>query len=166
MAPLRFAFAGADEVDALAPVFAELHRHYAGDAAPPLATVAANLRDRVLAPGSGVRVVTARQGGRIAALATVALLYPAPGAQGQLFMKDLYVCDGWRGHGVGEQLMRFLAAQALAEGCVRFDWTTETGNPGAVAFYERLGAQRVQEKIYFRLTGAALQALARGDDNA
>lgn len=155
--------AGRDE---LAEAFVELHRHYVGDAAPSLQAVAANLRDEVLAPASGVRVVVARDEGRIAGLATFAILYPAPGARGQLFMKDLYVRDGWRGRGVGEAIMGLLARHAVASGCVRFDWTTETGNPGAIAFYERLGATRVTEKVYFRLDGPALEAFARGPSGA
>ncbi len=152
----------AEAPDELAQAFAELHRHYVGDLAPDLETVSANLRDRVLAPGSGTRIALARADGRIAGLATFAILYPAPGARGQLFMKDLYVRAGWRGQGVGEALMGFLARHAVDKGCVRFDWTTERGNAGAIAFYDRLGASRVAEKLYFRLDGPALEALAAG----
>lgn len=147
--------------DDLAQAFLELHRHYVGDAAPSPEAVARNLRDEVLAPGAGVRVLVARDGERIAGLATFAILYPAPDAQGQLLMKDLYVRAAWRGQGVGESLMGFLARHALARGCVRFDWTTETGNPRAIDFYERLGARRVPEKVYFRLAGEELARFAR-----
>jgi uncharacterized protein len=148
-------------LDDLAGVFAELHRHYVGDAAPPLAVVRDNLRHALCAGGADVRVAVARQGGSIAGIATVARLIPAPGAQAQLFMKDLYVREAWRGQGVGERLMAFLARHALQQGCVRLDWTTETGNPAALAFYDRLGAARVTEKVYFRFSGDALAALAR-----
>jgi ribosomal protein S18 acetylase RimI-like enzyme len=58
--------------------------------------------------------------------------------------------------------MQFLAAHAVKLNCVRFDWTTEETNPGAMAFYARLGAERVKEKVYYRLTGSALLALATG----
>lgn len=155
-------FSRDDDFDELVQAFVELHRHYVGDAAPAEPVVAANLRERVLAPGSSVRVAVAHDAGRVAGLATFAILYPAPGAQGQLFMKDLFVRAAWRGQGVGERLMQFLAAHALAQGCVRLDWTTETGNPGAIAFYDRLGAARVAEKVYFRLDGDALAAVATG----
>lgn len=154
----------AQGLDDLVEVFTELHRHYVGDAAPSPHAVRDNLAHALGQAGADVRVAVARDGGPagpIAGLATVARLIPAPGAQGQLFMKDLYVRAPWRGRGVGEALMAFLARHALAQGCVRLDWTTETGNPGALAFYDRLGAARVTEKVYFRFSGEALAALAQ-----
>jgi hypothetical protein len=48
----------------------------------------------------------------------------------------------------------------LERGCTRFDWTAETGNSEALTFYDRLGARRVEEKVYFRFDGEALKALA------
>ncbi len=146
---------------ALATALHELDQHYFGERAATHAQVLAHLQSRMLAPDSGVRVVVALDGGAVAALATVSLLYPAPEQRGQLFMKDLYVCSAWRGQGLGEQLMQFLARYAVQKNCVRFDWTTETTNPGARAFYEKLGAQAVPEKVYYRLTGDALLQLAR-----
>ena len=84
----------------------------------------------------------------------------APSLGGQLFMKDLFVAPEARGRGAGQALMEFLARLALARGCVRFDWTAETSNPAALAFYDRLGARRIEEKVYFRFDGEALRALA------
>jgi GNAT superfamily N-acetyltransferase len=149
-----------EQTEAVVDAFHELSRHYHGEKALPRAAVRRNFVDQVLGPHSGVRVLVASEGGQVAALATVAILYPAPEERGQLFMKDLFVREGWRGRGVGEQLMRFLARYALAHDCVRFDWTAEAGNHGALAFYRRLQARPVPEKVYFRLTGDELAALA------
>ena len=57
--------------------------------------------------------------------------------------------------------MRFLAQLAIKRGCVRLDWTAETDNVAALSFYDRLGARRVTEKVYFRFDGEALAAFAR-----
>jgi predicted acetyltransferase len=137
----------------------ELEQHYHGDDAPTREAVAASLMTGMLGPRSGVSVLVALDGNEVAGLATYALLYPAPQLGGQLFMKDLFVRQRWRGQGLGERLMRHLAEQALQLGCVRFDWTAEHTNAGALAFYDRLGARRVAEKVYFRLSGDALAAL-------
>jgi len=59
--------------------------------------------------------------------------------------------------------MRFLARLAVERGCVRFDWTAETDNPDALGFYDRLGARRVADKVYYRFDGEALQRLATSD---
>jgi len=75
-------------------------------------------------------------------------------------MKDLFTLAAARGRGVGHALMAFLARLALERGCGRVDRTAETDNPEALAFYDRLGARRVEEKVYFRVDGEALKALA------
>ena len=81
---------------------------------------------------------------------------------GVLFLKDLYTGADARGAGVGETLMRYLARLAVERGCERFDWTAETNNPRAMAFYDRLGARRVTDKVYYRFDGDALTAFADG----
>ena len=75
-------------------------------------------------------------------------------------MKDLFTVEEARGLGIGEAIMRYLARYALDRGCGRFDWTTEDGNARAMAFYERLGARRVTDKVYYRLDGDTLAKLA------
>jgi ribosomal protein S18 acetylase RimI-like enzyme len=150
----------------LAQAFSELYRHYFGESAPAFETIFRYLKDEILAPNSSTRVVVAKDEKEIAGLATYAILHPAPGAHGQLFMKDLYVRSAWRNRGVGEMIMEFLAQHAVSNGCLRFDWTTESGNPGAISFYERLGASRIAEKVYFRLSGADLLAFAARNQGA
>ena len=68
-----------------------------------------------------------------------------------------------RGRDIGEHLMKWVARYAVEKNCVRFDWTAEQGNPGALRFYDRLGAQRVEEKVYFRFSEAHLLAFAASD---
>lgn len=158
---MKIEFAHGQDVAPLLEAYAELFAHYFGDQAPPRETLRANLLDGVFGAHSGVRVVQVFDAAEVAAFATVSLVYPAPGAKGQLFMKDLFVRARWRGRGVGEALMLWLARHAIEQGCVRFDWTTERTNAGALAFYGRLGAKRVEEKVYFRLAGAELEAFAK-----
>jgi ribosomal protein S18 acetylase RimI-like enzyme len=76
-------------------------------------------------------------------------------------MKELYVGAAARGAGVGEALMRALARIAVARGCTRVDWSTQRDNAGALAFYGRIGAKAVEDKVYLRLDAAGIAALAR-----
>lgn len=147
---------------ALVDAMHALDHHYFGERAAARAEVERSVATGLLGSDSGVRLAVAVDGHRIAGLATFALLYPAPEQRAQLFMKDLYVCQAWRGRRVGEELMRFLARYAVSKACIRFDWTTEESNDGAIAFYERLGARRVKEKVYYRLTGDEIAGLADG----
>jgi GNAT superfamily N-acetyltransferase len=151
--------------DELVRLFHALDVHYWATAAPSRAAMARHVDEAVLAPGS-CEIAIAEQDGRAVGLATFAVLYPAPGPGGQLFMKDLFALAEARGQGVGRALMRFLARLALHRGCVRFDWTAETDNPEALAFYDRLGAGRVAEKVYYRFDGEKLRQLAAADDEA
>lgn len=142
--------------------FHDLDRHHFGAGAADEATIRRNLLRNVLGADSGVRLVAAVDGQAVAGFASVSLPYPAPQQRPQPFMKDLYVCEAWRSQGVGERIMRFLARHALERGCVRFDWTTDIHNRGAMAFYERLGATTVPQKVCYRLSGDAIAALAEG----
>ncbi|MEM9463722.1 MAG: GNAT family N-acetyltransferase [Actinomycetota bacterium] len=152
-----------DDVDAIVDLFHAIDVHYYGEDAPSRAAIDQHVRGSVLGPRSGVDIVLALRAGSPVGIATFSVLYPAPENRGQLFMKDLFTTADARGDGVGEQIMRFLAAHALDLGCGRFDWTAETSNPRALAFYDRLGADVVSEKVYFRISGDALERFGEGE---
>ena len=45
---------------------------------------------------------------------------------------------------------------AVSQGCSRVEWTTDTGNPAAQAFYAALGAKSLTSKIFYRAAGDRL----------
>lgn len=65
-----------------------------------------------------------------------------------------------RGTGAGKALLKHLARLAVSRGCGRFEWSVLDWNEPAIRFYESLGARPQDEWTTYRLTGAALQALA------
>ncbi|UTW07350.1 GNAT family N-acetyltransferase [Pseudomonas benzenivorans] len=77
-----------------------------------------------------------------------------------LYLEDLYVRPAARGAGLGKALLTRLAALALERGCGRLEWGVLDWNEPAIGFYQRLGATPMDEWTPYRLTGAALQALA------
>lgn len=77
-----------------------------------------------------------------------------------IYLEDLFVHDWARGQGVGEALLRRLAALALERGCARLDLWVLHWNP-ARAFYERLGITHMQEWLPYRCRGEALERLAK-----
>lgn len=79
-----------------------------------------------------------------------------------LYLEDLFVRAEARGAGVGEALMRALAAEALARDCAWMDWQVLTSNLGGQRFYARLGAAAQPEWRLWRLERPALETLARG----
>lgn len=160
---MQIRFFAAEDTESTADLLHDMSVHYNGSNASPRDVVRANLMQRILGPSSGVRLVVATAGQRVVGLAAISLLYPAPKERAQLFMKELYVHSSERGAGIGEKLMTWLARYAVENQCARFDWTVDESNSGALRFYTDLGATHVKDKMYFRFSGASLDALAAGD---
>ena len=159
---ITFRFATPDDRQILQQLFHEAEVHYEGHNAPSRERVAAHV-DRDVVPALGrCEILLAECEGAVAAMASFGQLYPAPNLGGQIQVKDIFVRDSFRGRGMGAAIVRRLAALALERRCTRVDWTAETDNPRAIAFYDRLGVPRVESKVYFRLDGETLKAFAGG----
>ena len=78
-----------------------------------------------------------------------------------LYLEDLYVSPEYRGTGAGMALLKHLAKIAVAKGCGRFEWNVLDWNEPAIQFYESIGARPQNEWVGYRLTGDALNELAR-----
>ncbi|MCD9097242.1 GNAT family N-acetyltransferase [Luteimonas fraxinea] len=78
-----------------------------------------------------------------------------------LYLEDLFVRPAYRGRGIGTQLMRHLAALAVARDCGRFEWTVLDWNAPAIGFYRALGAQPQDGWTVQRVEGDALRPLAK-----
>ena len=77
-----------------------------------------------------------------------------------VYLEDLFVIPEFRGHGIGKILLSFLARLAVERGCGRLEWWVLDWNEPAIRFYERLGAQAMDEWTVFRVTGQTLEDLA------
>lgn len=78
-----------------------------------------------------------------------------------IYLEDLYVQPRARGRGVGKALLACLAQRCIDEGLSRLEWTVLDWNAPAIAFYDSLGAASKGEWVLRRLSGEALQRLAR-----
>lgn len=143
---------------ALAGLMAEMQAHY-NVPCPPPATIRAGLERLPL----GVEILIAERAGALLGFASACAVYPGPGLASGFFLKELYVARAERGGGVGRALMRALAELALARGHERLDWTADAANPDLLRFYEGLGAIAQREKVFYRLAGEPLSALARAE---
>jgi GNAT superfamily N-acetyltransferase len=120
------------------------------------------VRERVLGDDSDIRMALSLLNDKVVGLATFSIMYPSPHSAAQLYIKELYVDEKFRGQGAGRAMMKFLARYALDHGCSRLDWSAETDNPGAVEFYTAIGAKPVEEKVYFRFENDDLESFAKG----
>jgi GNAT superfamily N-acetyltransferase len=121
------------------------------------------LRASLFGPHPGAEVVIAYAGDEAAGFALFFHNYSTFLGRPGLYLEDLYVFPKWRGHGFGKRLLAHLAALAVERGCGRFEWSVLDWNEPAIGFYKKLGAKPMNEWTVFRVTGDALQQLARVD---
>lgn len=76
-----------------------------------------------------------------------------------VWIAELYVDEGWRRHGIARRLMARAARHAVDIGAEHLQWSTVPENPGAHAFYAKLGAC-ADKNPHFYLQEPALGALA------
>jgi GNAT superfamily N-acetyltransferase len=81
-------------------------------------------------------------------------------AQPGIWLDDLFVRESYRGHGVGNALMRSLAVLADKNGCGRIDWIVATSNVRARDFYTRIGSRVNEDVRHCRLDAGAIARLA------
>jgi GNAT superfamily N-acetyltransferase len=77
-----------------------------------------------------------------------------------VYLEDLYVRPELRGRGIGRALLVRLAAIARERNCGRLEWAVLNWNEDAIRFYKSLGALPQDQWQVYRVTGAALDALA------
>ena len=78
-----------------------------------------------------------------------------------IWLEDLIVDEVQRGRGYGKALMSALAGVCVERGYGRFEWTVLDWNEPSIAFYRSIGAVPMDEWTTQRLTGGALERLAR-----
>lgn len=79
-----------------------------------------------------------------------------------IYLEDLFVRPEARGLGIGRRLLAWLAQTTLERGGARLDWAVLDWNEPSIGFYHSLGAVALDQWTTFRMTGAALEKLARG----
>ncbi len=78
-----------------------------------------------------------------------------------LYLEDLFVEPAQRGHGIGKELLKRLAALAVERDCGRFEWRVLDWNEPSIKFYESLGASVMPEWELVRMTAPEFAALAK-----
>jgi GNAT superfamily N-acetyltransferase len=148
------------DAEAIAALCDEMDEFY-GD--PPAGSEGQRLRevsDALFASPPSVSALLAWDSDKLTGLAAWSYLWPAEGATRSLYLKELYVSVAARRSGTGALLMRELCRLAAERGCTRVEWTTDTGNIDAQAFYEALGVKPEVSKIFYRVAGDMLTAMA------
>ena len=144
----------AADVEATAALFREMQAHYCVPC-PAFSEIVAKLAKLP----EGVNVLVAADPA-IIGFAALGAIFPGPGLNPGLFLKELFVSAQARGQGIGTKLMHAAAHLAMERGFARLDWTADREDVGLLKFYADLGAAEQSEKVFYRLSGQALTDLA------
>jgi GNAT superfamily N-acetyltransferase len=78
-----------------------------------------------------------------------------------IFIEDIYVKTEMQGKGFGRAMFAYIAKLAVERKCGRLEWSCLDWNKSSIAFYEKMGARRLDEWSTYRLSGYALERIAR-----
>ena len=121
----------------------------------------AALEEALFGPAPAAEVVIAEVDGQGAGFALFFTSFSTFLGRRGLHLEDLFVRPAFRGRGIGKRLMLHLARLAVERGHGRFEWSVLDWNTPAIDFYRSLGATPLDGWTTQRVSGDALQALAR-----
>ena len=130
------------------------------------------LADRVTATEEQIRrtlfgnprfaeVLIAEENGTPAGFALFFHNYSTFLGQPGIYLEDLFVHQDMRGRGIGKALLARLARIARERGCGRVEWAVLDWNALSIAFYRSIGAVSLDDWKIMRLTGEAMEKLAK-----
>ncbi|MBN2718111.1 MAG: GNAT family N-acetyltransferase [Deltaproteobacteria bacterium] len=76
-----------------------------------------------------------------------------------LHIEDFYIRPEFRGCGLGTAIFKYLVKIADSRGCGKIEWYATEWNEGAIRFYQKMGACKLNERKLFRLSADAMRAL-------
>src|SRR5438105_11998841 len=120
------------------------------------------LREALFGPRPAAEVVVGYAGDEPAGFALFFHNFSTFLGKPGLYLEDLFVVPKFRGRGYGKALLVHLAQIAVERKCGRFEWTVLDWNEPAIGFYRKLGAVPMEDWTIFRVSGDALERLARG----
>ena len=120
----------------------------------------ADLERSLFGPRPAGEAIIAERGGRAVGFALYFTTFSTFLCKPGLYLEDLFVEPHERSRGIGKALLARLAQLAVERNCGRPEWRVLDWNEPSIAFYRKLGAEPLEDWTVFRVTGAALRALA------
>jgi GNAT superfamily N-acetyltransferase len=116
--------------------------------------------EHVLGPRRCSAAIIAESDGQPAGFALYYRTFSTFAAKPGIFLEDLYVRPDFRKRGIGRALLAAVAQIAHARAGGRLEWTALKWNSKALALYESVGANRLDEWTILRMAPEAIAALA------
>ena len=140
-----------DDIDQLLTLAEEMDRFYGATGIDSLEVRRQQLYDGLFSDLRAAHSVLAFDGAAAVGFAAYSFLWPAVGLTRSLYLKELFVSQGQQRRGAGRALMDSLFEVARKHDCSRVEWTTDSDNPAAQAFYKTFGVEPTGNKLFYRL---------------
>ncbi len=162
---MRIGLVYESQYESLIDLLCELHTYYNEGSVVSREIVREHLLENLLGPKSPHRLIVASaDNGSVIGLAAITLVYSlvdfATDKRKQCQLKELYVSASARSQGVGKALMSWVARYAYENGCRRIDWPVKASNARGISFYESFNAERVFDRLAYRLSEPNVYKLA------
>lgn len=119
-----------------------------------------SIENTIFATNTNIFAVIAEVDNKPVAFMVYFLNYSTFVSKQGIYLEDLYVNPEYRGSGIGKEMLRYLAQEAIDKNYGRVEWSVLNWNP-ARKFYESLGAFPLEEWLIYRLTGDRIKDLAK-----
>ena len=107
-----------------------------------------------------VEGLIAREGARAVGYAFFFPNFASFRGQRGFYLEDIYIRPAYRGHGIGQAILRELARLAASRGFERIDFVVLDWNTSAIGFYKQLGAEMDESERHFKFTDQNFKHLA------
>jgi GNAT superfamily N-acetyltransferase len=78
-----------------------------------------------------------------------------------IYIEDIYVRPEMRAKNFGQAMFAYIAKLAIERRCGRLEWSCLDWNKPSIAFYKKMGAKRLDDWTMYRLSGDALERMAK-----
>ncbi|MBV8781877.1 MAG: GNAT family N-acetyltransferase [Phycisphaerae bacterium] len=119
------------------------------------------MREHLFGPRPYAEVLIAIERGEVVGFALYFFNYSTFLGKPGIYLEDLFVEPAHRGRGHGTAILVQLASIAIERGFGRVEWSVLDWNAPSIAFYKKLGAIPMDDWTVYRVTGDALQNLAK-----
>ncbi|MGR2770429.1 GNAT family N-acetyltransferase [Photobacterium ganghwense] len=120
-----------------------------------------DLRVNLLSPSSTAEAVLLYAGEKPCGFAVYYYTFSTTTGKRGLHLDDLFIEPEYQGRGWGKQVLVYLSKLAVENQCARFEWWALKTNVSAIKFYERIGAQQLDELAIFRMDKSGTSGLAK-----
>ena len=117
------------------------------------------LENSLFGPQPAAGALLARCDGKLAGYAIYFFTFSSFIGRAGIWLEDVYVRPDFRQQGLGRGLIEAVARVGVERNCGRYEWTALDWNETALNFYDKLGAQRMEEWIILRMNQEQLRAL-------